>query len=77
MGTARKPTRLADGSITLSVDDWRDRAIRAEAERDSARIALRNVLALSHRMRKADRENAAHLVRFCASAGVVPQAGRA
>lgn len=36
------------------------------------RLALRNVLALSHRLRKTDPMNADHLARFCASAGVVP-----
>lgn len=35
-------------------------------------LALRNVLALSHRIAKRDPENAGHLRRFCASAGVVP-----
>jgi len=34
--------------------------------------ALRNVLALSNRLWKTDPACAAHLVRFCASAGVVP-----
>ena len=38
--------------------------------------ALRDVLALSHRLRKTDPVNAAHLVRFCASAGVVPKITR-
>jgi hypothetical protein len=36
-------------------------------------LALRNVLALSHRMRKTDPTNAEHLRRFCEAAGVVPQ----
>jgi hypothetical protein len=47
-----------------------DHASYLLAEVRKARLALRNVLALSHRIRKTDTENADHLVRFCASAGV-------
>lgn len=45
-----------------------------EAER--LRRALKNVLALSHRIRKTDPENAEHLRRFCAEVGVVPEITR-
>lgn len=34
------------------------------------RLALRNVRALAHRLRKTDPENAGHLLRFCEDAGV-------
>lgn len=37
------------------------------------RRGLKNVLALSHRIARADPENATHLRRFCESAGVVPE----
>lgn len=39
-------------------------------ESDRMETALRNVLMLSHRIRKTDPENADHLVRFCRGAGI-------
>ena len=51
-----------------------DEPLRKELDR--ARRALRNVLALSHRIARTDEENAAHLRRFCAEAGVVPEITR-
>lgn len=47
---------------------------KAEAwdEADQMRRSLRNVMMLSHRIRKRDPENADHLLRFCRDAGVVP-----
>ena len=47
-----------------------------EAGAEAAFRALRNVLALSHRLAKTDPENAAHLRRFCAEAGVAPSITR-
>jgi len=42
----------------------------------SARLALRNVLALAACIAKTDPTNADHLRRFCAAAGVVPEITR-
>lgn len=41
-------------------------------ESDRMETALRNVLMLSHRIRKTDPENADHLARFCREAGIEP-----
>jgi hypothetical protein len=42
------------------------------AHHHKTQLALRNVLAMAGRLRKTDPETAAHLIRFCASAGVEP-----
>lgn len=51
--------------------------VAAWAAADARHLALRNVLALAARLRRTDPENAAHLIRFCAAAGVVPEILRA
>lgn len=43
----------------------------AEVEPPAAILALRNVRTLAARLKRTDPENAAHFLRFCASAGVV------
>lgn len=61
----------------VPTEEERDCAVRLlSAEMDSTkqlRLALRNVRALAaSRIRKTDPENAAHLLRFCEEAGIVP-----
>jgi hypothetical protein len=57
--------------------NWRARALAAEAEVERLTLGLRNVLALTGRLRKRDPVAAGHLRRFCADAGVYPEILRA
>lgn len=57
-------TRPFGSGTVEEIARWKQRAERAT-------LALRNVRALALRMRKSDPENAGHLLRFCASVGVV------
>ena len=57
-------TRPFGSGTVEEVARWKGRTERAI-------LALRNVRALAMRLRKKDPENAGHLLRFCASVGVV------
>ncbi len=60
----RCPTCIAAEQAAASVPS-------CEGDAKAATLALRNVRALATRLRRTDPENAAHLLRFCESAGVV------
>lgn len=60
-----------EASVCALRDGYRDEYEDSlQADRDRMELALRNVLALTRRIAKVDPENAAHLRRFCAQAGV-------
>lgn len=68
---AREMARICGHVLDLldEVSRMREDLLRAELE-------LRNVLALSNKLQKKDPENAGHLQRFCARAGIVPSVMR-